>query len=156
MTRHRTFPAATLALILALLLTACADSSGRVGVEIDGKAHDRLAAGVKDLGEHGREGALRDLTTFPWDNVYVFFEGASRKDIETATGDRVDLSDGTASGSDYYSGVGALLVFTHKKHATRAIAVPYGGITEGGGPWPITTRLIPGSPGTPGTLTLRG
>ncbi|MFI6585510.1 hypothetical protein [Embleya sp. NPDC050493] len=143
-------------LILGLLLTARGKGSGNIGVENDGKAYDRLVTGIEDLGEHGREGALRDLTTFTWDNVYVFFEGASRKDIETATGDRIDLPDGSAGGSDYYSGAGALFVFTHNKHATRAIAVPYGGVTEAGGPRPSTARQTPGAPGSPGTLTLQG
>ncbi|MFI1385160.1 hypothetical protein [Embleya sp. NPDC020886] len=87
--------------------------------------------------------------------MYVFFEGASAKDIETATGDRLDLPDGSAGGSDYFSSAGALFVFTHKKNATRAIVVPWGGISNAGGPWPPTTRLIPGTPGSPSSLTLR-
>jgi len=154
--RRRVGVAAVLAVILGLLPTACGKESGHVGVEIDGKAHDRLATGIATLAEQGREGSLRDLTGFTWDGVWIYFEGASRKDIETAAGERVDLPDGSASGSDYYFGAGALFVFTHEQHGARAIAVPYGGITEGGGPWPSTARLIPGTPGSPGTLTVQG
>ncbi|MFE5327311.1 hypothetical protein ACFRCG_13100 [Embleya sp. NPDC056575] len=157
MTRQHTPTAlALLTALVLILVTACGGDSDRIGVEVDGKAHDRLAAGIKDLGEHGREGTLRDLTPFAWDNVWVFFEGASKKDIESATGDRVALPTGTISGGgDRYYGTGPLFVFTRAKHPARAIAVPYGGITEAGGPWPPTTRLIPGTPGAAGSLSLQ-
>lgn len=70
--------------IALVCLVAAGCAMGRSGVDID--YNDPLADRIIDVLHSGKWARLSDLTTFAWDEVHLFNEGASREQIEQAVG----------------------------------------------------------------------
>lgn len=103
---------------------------------------------VLDLSQTASSGRLADLTTFSWDTVYVFGEGASAEQIETATGARV-------LAGRFYDEAGNLLVFAEDGRVVAAKAVvPDVLATRGRIRWSAAVRLMPVNDHRPAVLRL--
>ncbi len=122
-------PGARITAVVALLLAAgvALPACGGGGGSEDRRpyAHDtpfakRIGAFAKE-GPHGATRRVDALTTFDWDTVYVFGEGARYRDVDREVGFELFGRDGR-----YYDNGGTLLVFTlgGKLAAAQALIPP--------------------------------
>jgi hypothetical protein len=132
-----------LAVLLAWAGTACS-GGGRVHLE-----HDQaLQQKVLELSRTGTPGRLADFTTFSWDTVYVFGEGAPAADIEAAVGEPVIAGR-------FYDEAGNLLVFASSGRVVAAKSVVPDVLATGGKTrWSATVRLEPVNDHRPAVLRL--
>jgi hypothetical protein len=102
--------------------------------------------------ERGGSVRLSDLTTFPWDAVYLSGGYTPGKEINRALGERV-LAD------DYYYGYEAdLLFFSHRGEVVRALAT-HTYFAQEGTKWGAGVRVVTtpakSDPAAPYRLALR-
>jgi hypothetical protein len=132
-----------LAALLAWAGTACS-GGGRVHVDHD----PGLQRNVLELSRTGTPGRLADLTTFSWDTVYIFGEGAPAADIEAAVGEPVITGR-------FYDEAGNLLVFASSGRVVAAKSVVPDVLATGGKTrWGATVRLEPVNDHRPAVLRL--
>lgn len=115
-----------------------------MGVEYD----EQLSQQLRDLADRGGTAKLADLTTFTWDRVHVFSEGATAGEVEQAVGEPV-LTD-----NRYYD-AGNLLVFVDDGQVVAALSVlPDLLVTGGRRTWDADTILEPRGRNHPTALQL--
>ncbi len=143
-------------LLLALLVGCEPGASTENGSVSSGSGDDvrverdqAFTEALLDLSAKRGSARLSDLTSFEWDTVHVFSEGASRQQLQEIVGVPV-LQD-----RRYYD-AGNLLLFLQDGAATRAISVVPDLLvarpTQGFG---TDTELVPHGPATPSLLLLR-
>lgn len=97
---------------------------------------DRLFTAILDLAEAGKSQRLAALTEFAWDEVYVYYEGASADDIAGDVGTELEMND-------YYESAGRLMVFVGGDDVVRAISAPE--LVSWGRLEPVHRRRAPGA-----------
>ena len=131
---------------LAMLGGGCTSGEGGGGVTV--KHDEQLSQQLRDLSERGGTARLADLTDFRWDQVHVFSEGATAKEVEQVVGKPV------LDGNRYYD-AGNLLVFMDGGNVTAALSVlPDLLVTGGEHTWGSDTVLQPRTEGRPSALRL--
>lgn len=109
--RRRTMLAALLMLPLA---AACEKESPTMTPQSDKDLDAKLA----DLRNSGGSAPLRSLTSFEWDTVYCYYEGATADEVNGDVGTTV-IKPGSR-----LMVTGALAVFTKGAEVVKAVVIP--------------------------------
>jgi|GEM_PF-4797727 hypothetical protein len=109
--RRRTLLAA---LVVLPVVAACEEEGQPMALRSD----KDLDAGIAELRDTGGSAPLRTLTSFDWDAVYCYYEGATADEVNGAVGTTV-LKPGSRLMVS-----GALAVFTRGGEVVRALVIP--------------------------------
>ncbi len=103
-----------LAALLALPVTACEKEAGSMTPQSDKDLDAKLA----QLRDSGGSAPLRSLTSFDWDAVYCYYEGATAEEVNGAVGETVVEPGRRVMVS------GALAVFTKGGKVVKPVVIP--------------------------------
>jgi hypothetical protein len=116
MMRRRELLAAALLTLAAVTSASCKDSTK--GQPMSPVSDKDLDAKIADLRASGGSAPLASLTSFPWQEVFCYYEGASADEINSEVGATV-LEPGTRLMVS-----GALAVFTKDGKPVKALVIP--------------------------------
>ncbi len=105
-----------LSLLMVLVLAAC----NAIGKDepMTPRADKELSQKVLQIKVNGGSAPLSSLTTFDWDTVYCFMEGATADEINGAVGDTV------IEPSSRFTDPATLAVFTKDGKVVKALRLP--------------------------------
>ncbi|MGI5146076.1 hypothetical protein ACQEVC_06695 [Plantactinospora sp. CA-294935] len=134
MIRRRTMLVAAMVLLPVSAVAGCAKESRTMTPQFD----EDLDAKFAELRASGGSAPLRTLTSFDWDAVYCYYEGATASEVNGDVGAAV-LEPGSRLMVS-----GALAVFTNGGGVVKALVIPELTFTPGRQPAGTTTVVDKG------------